>query len=137
MQSYLVESMPKSRIGTWLAPVIIVVVLLLLAIPGIFVFMSITAKPLHPNAQKVPSVIESAPLPAWTDAVEHGRQLVRSRLAERKLPGVSVAVGISGTLVWTEGFGFADIEKRVPVTPKQRFRIGTASTVLTSAAMGL
>lgn len=136
MQSYG-SYMPKSRIGAWLAPVIIVVVVLLLAIPGLFVYMNITAKPLHPNAQKVPSVAQSAPLPEWTEAVEHGRQLVRARLAERNLPGLSVAVGSGGSIVWTEGFGFADLEKRVPVTPKHRFRIGTASTVLTSAAMGL
>jgi CubicO group peptidase (beta-lactamase class C family) len=39
--------------------------------------------------------------------------------------------------VWAEGFGFADLEKRVPVAPNHRFRIGTASVALTSAAVGL
>jgi CubicO group peptidase (beta-lactamase class C family) len=39
--------------------------------------------------------------------------------------------------VWAEGFGWADIETHVPVTPDTRFRIGTASTVLTSAAAGV
>jgi CubicO group peptidase (beta-lactamase class C family) len=44
---------------------------------------------------------------------------------------------MGGDIVWAEGFGFADLESRVPVTPNHRFRIGTASTVLTSAAVGL
>jgi CubicO group peptidase (beta-lactamase class C family) len=33
--------------------------------------------------------------------------------------------------------GYADLENRTPVTPNHRFRIGTASPVLTSAAVGL
>jgi CubicO group peptidase (beta-lactamase class C family) len=53
------------------------------------------------------------------------------------LPGVSVAVGVDGEIVWAEGFGWADLERREPVTPHLRFRIGTASTALTSAAVGL
>jgi serine beta-lactamase-like protein LACTB len=48
-----------------------------------------------------------------------------------------VAVGVGGDVVWAEGFGWADLEKRVPVAPNMRFRIGHASTALTSAAVGL
>ena len=48
-----------------------------------------------------------------------------------------MAVGVGGDIVWAEGFGWANIENRVPVTPEMRFRIGTASTALTSAAVGL
>ncbi len=59
------------------------------------------------------------------------------RLTEQNLPGLSVAVGAGGDIVWAEGFGWADLEKRVPVAPETRFRIGTASTALTSAAVGL
>ena len=58
-------------------------------------------------------------------------------LVERNLPGLSVAVGVGGDIVWAEGFGFADLENQVAVTPDTRFRIGTASNALTSAAVGL
>ena len=57
--------------------------------------------------------------------------------AEQNLPGLSVAIGVGGQVVWAEGFGWADLENRMPVSPETRFRIGTASTVLTSAAVGL
>jgi serine beta-lactamase-like protein LACTB len=82
-------------------------------------------------------VTSSALLPTWANAVDQGRQIVRASLTEQNLPGLSVAVGIGDDIVWTEGFGFSDLENRVPVTPNHRFRIGTASTVLTSAAVGL
>jgi len=99
--------------------------------------MSATAAPLHPDPQRVASATKSAPLAKWSDAVERGRQSVRAHLSEKNLPGVSVAVGINNEIVWAEGFGWADIDKREPVAPDTRFRIGTASTVLTSAAVGL
>jgi CubicO group peptidase (beta-lactamase class C family) len=99
--------------------------------------MSLTATPLHPHAQDVPHVTQSAPLPRWAGAVEQGRQIVRTGLTEQNLPGLSVAVGVGSDIVWAEGIGWADLERRVPVAPSLRFRIGTASTVLTSAAVGL
>jgi CubicO group peptidase (beta-lactamase class C family) len=82
-------------------------------------------------------VTQSGPLPKWAAAVEQGRQIVRAGLTEQNLPGLSVAVGVGGDLVWAEGFGWADLENRVKVAPDTRFRIGTASTALTSAAVGL
>lgn len=79
----------------------------------------------------------AAPLPKWADAVERGRQIVRAGLTEQNLPGISVAVGVGQEIVWAEGFGWADLENRVPVAPRTRFRIGTVSMALTSAAVGL
>jgi serine beta-lactamase-like protein LACTB len=129
--------MSKSRIQTWLALFVVAAGLLLAAILGLFAYVSVTATPLHPDAQKVPSVTHSAPSPKWADAVERGRQIVRAGLTGQNLPGLSVAVGTGGDIVWAEGFGWADLENRVPVSPDLLFRIGTASTALTSAAVGL
>jgi serine beta-lactamase-like protein LACTB, mitochondrial len=126
-----------NRTETWLALIVASIGLLLVAIAGLFGYMSLTANPLHPNAQEVPHVMRSAPLPTWSDAVAQGQQIARAGLTEQNLPGLSVAVGASGDIVWAEGFGWADLEKRIPVAPNLRFRIGTASTVLTSAAVGL
>jgi serine beta-lactamase-like protein LACTB len=126
----------RSRTETWLALGAVAVGLLLAAFLGLWGFMSATA-PLHPKPQDVPAVKDSAPSPKWADAVERARQIARAHLIERNLPGLSVAVGAGGDIVWAEGFGWADLEKRVPVAPQMRFRIGTASTALTSAAVGL
>ncbi len=112
-------------------------VLLIIAIPGTWQFMSVTAPVLHPDPQAIPSVTRMTPSPQWSEAVDRARRIIRAALAEQSLPGLSVAVGIDEEILWAEGFGFADLKNSVPVTPDHRFRIGTASTVLTSAAAGL
>lgn len=99
-------------------------------------YIIVTAAPLHPQPQNVPSAMHSEPSPPWAQAVDRARRVMRTALAEQNIPGLSVAVGAGGDVVWAEGFGWADIEARAPVTPNTRFRIGTASTVLTSAAVG-
>lgn len=104
---------------------------------GIFTFFSTMETPLHTSPADLPSIPLAAPLPEWADAVEAGRRIARDGLVERNLPGLSVAVGIGGDLVWAEGFGWADLEQRVPLTPHMRFRIGHASKAVTSAAVGL
>jgi len=129
--------MPKIRIQTVLALFVGAFCLLIAAVGGLYVYTSATAPLLHPDPQNVPSVTQSAPLPKWADAVQQGRQIVRAGLTEQNLPGLSVAVGVGGELVWAEGFGFADLETRETISPDTRFRIGTASTPLTSAAVGL
>jgi len=129
--------MSKRRIETWLAVFVGAVSLGLLAIGGLWVYISATATPLHPNAQDVPSVTHSAPSSKWNAAVEQARQIARAHLVDQNLPGLSVAVGDGGEIVWAEGFGWADLEKKTPVARETRFRIGTASTPLTSAAAGL
>ena len=126
-----------NRTETWLTLIVLGVGLLLAALGGLWMYMSATAMPLHPERHRVPSVTHSDPSPRWADAVERGRDIMRQGLADRNLPGLSVAVGVGDDIVWAEGFGWADLDKRVAVTPNHRFRIGTASTVLTSAAVGL
>ena len=129
--------MLKSRTETWAALVVLGAGLLIAAMAGLWVYMSATATPLHPAPQDAPSVTHSAPSAQWAGAVQEGRQIVRAGLSEQNLPGLSVAVGMGGDIVWAEGFGWADLENRVPVAPDMKFRIGTASKALTSAAVGL
>jgi CubicO group peptidase (beta-lactamase class C family) len=113
------------------------VVLLIVAIPGLFVYMRVTATKVHRDSQSIPSLTNTPPQPKWAGAAEQSRQIVRASMSENNLAGLSVAVGIDGEIVWAEGFGFADIESRLPVTLNHRFRTGTASIVFTSAAIGL
>lgn len=127
----------RSRTQTVLAVGVIGVGLLITGVAGLFVYVSNTATPLHPNVQDVPSTPASSPSAEWASATAQAHQIARAGLAEQNLPGLSVAVGVNNTLVWAEGFGWADLEARVPVAPDTRFRLGTGSVVLTSAAVGL
>ena len=126
-----------NRPAIWLALIALAGGLVVAAISGLWAFMTYTAVPLHPNPQDVSSVTYSDPARQWTGAVEQARPIVRASLIEHNLPGLSVAVGAGGEVVWAEGFGWADLGRRVPVAPDTRFRIGTASMALTSAAVGL
>ena len=127
----------RLRTESLLALAVMGIGVLFAAILGLFAYMNATATPLHPDPHSVPSVTRSAPSPKWADAVKRGEQIMRAGLTEQNLPGISVAVGIGSEIVWAEGFGWADLEDRVSVTPDTRFKIGTASNALTSAAVGL
>jgi CubicO group peptidase (beta-lactamase class C family) len=127
----------KSRKQKWLVLIALPPFLIGVFVVGLFVYMNAAARPLHPDPQGVPSVTQASPSRQWSDAVNQSRQLVRASLTAQNLPGLSVAVGAGGDIVWAEGFGWADIEKRMPVAPGMRFRIGGVSMALTSAAVGL
>ena len=90
--------------------------------------------PLFAQASDVPSSVRSSPSSATAANVERARQLVRAAAHEQNLPGVSVAVGGGGRLLWAEGFGWRDVETRTPMTPDTRFTIGTAASTITPAA---
>ena len=128
--------MAKSRTEIALTAIVLAVGMVGAAILGLFAYVRATATPIHPDATSIPSVTHVAPLPKWADAVVKGRQIARAGLTEQNLPGLSVAVGADGEIVWAEGFGFADLETRAPVAPQMRFRIAEVSKPLTSIAVG-
>jgi CubicO group peptidase (beta-lactamase class C family) len=126
-----------NRAETWLGLIVLGIGGVILAVGGLWIYVSATATPLHPDAASVPSAAQADPARQWATAVEQARQAARTAVAEQNLPGLSVAVGVGDQFAWAEGFGWANLEKRVPAAPHTRFRIGTASIALTSAAVGL
>jgi serine beta-lactamase-like protein LACTB, mitochondrial len=77
-------------------------------------------------------IARSAELPA---IISQAHELVLKDVA--KVPGLSVAVAMDGKIVWSEGFGYADLEAKKPVTPTTRFRIASVSKSLTAAGLVL
>ena len=69
------------------------------------------------------------------DVVTAARALVRADLAARGYPGIAIAVSVDGETVWSEGFGYADLEHRVPMWPSVKFRVGSISKSMTAAAV--
>jgi CubicO group peptidase (beta-lactamase class C family) len=129
--------MLKSQIPKWASIMLLGVGLLVVGIPGLVLYIRITAPKLHPNPANIPEMTNSQPTAKWTTSVEQAREIVRASLSEGNLPGVSVAVGVGADIVWAEGFGFANFESSLPVTPDDRFQTGTVAMVFTSAAIGL
>jgi CubicO group peptidase (beta-lactamase class C family) len=64
--------------------------------------------------------------------LERFEQQVESLRGRLKIPGLSVAIVKDQDLLWAKGFGFADLENRVPATPDTLYSI--ASLTKTFAA---
>ncbi|MGE0552443.1 MAG: serine hydrolase domain-containing protein [Gemmatimonadales bacterium] len=79
----------------------------------------------------VPASRASAQAPRETRA----RQLLERYLEDQHVPGASAAISRNGRIVWSAGFGMANLELRVPATPETRFRVGSISKALTSVAV--
>lgn len=104
-------------------------------LPTVVLAVSVCLTPLPLYAQ---STLAEAQTPArYTHAIELARTLIDAVMEESGTPGMSVAVGIDGRIVWSEGFGYADVEQRIPVWEETKFRIGSVSKPVTAAAVGL
>ncbi len=132
----------RNRLPAWAARTALGLGVLIAVVAAFLTHTIARTASLFAQAQDVPSVMGSAPLPQYLPAVERARELVRAAIMEQNLPGVSVAVGIGlpsaasakeGTIVWAEGFGWRDAGTRTPVTPRTRYNIGTAASAVTAA----
>ena len=73
----------------------------------------------------------------YAEARENADRQAREWIA-RGTPGLALAVAVGGKAVYSEGFGYADLEERTPVWPTTKFRIGSISKPLTAVGlMGL
>lgn len=72
-------------------------------------------------------------LPAATRA--HIEKAASSFLAANSVPGIGVAVVQDGEIVWSQGFGMADLENFVPATSSTLFRLGSISKPITATAI--
>jgi CubicO group peptidase (beta-lactamase class C family) len=125
----------RNRLPAWAARTALAVGVLIAAFAAFLTHAVAVTVPLFAQPQDLPSAIDSAPSPRYAAAVERARELVRAAVLEQNLPGVSVAVGAGGTIVWAEGFGWRDVDTRTPVTPNTRFNIGTAASAVAAAAV--
>jgi serine beta-lactamase-like protein LACTB, mitochondrial len=124
----------RARAEAWLAVLFAAAIML---VGGAGLFFVFTISPVHTDPAAVPSTAAAAQAERYSSAVEEARRLARALLVDENLPGLSVAVAVDSEIVWAEGFGWADVERRAPVTPLTRFRLGAASKPLTAAAVAL
>jgi len=60
---------------------------------------------------------------------------IRGQIAYRNLPGIAVGVIQDQQLVWAQGFGFADVDKKIAMAPSTKFRIASHSKLFTATAI--
>ena len=56
------------------------------------------------------------------------------QLAETRIPGAAFVLVKDGEVVCAKGYGFADLERRVPVDAQTVFRVGSVSKTFTAVA---
>jgi CubicO group peptidase (beta-lactamase class C family) len=65
-------------------------------------------------------------------------RLIEQGMAKNKVAGLSIALVDNQRVVWSQGFGYADMERKVPATADTLYRVGSISKLFTdSAAMQL
>jgi hypothetical protein len=125
----------RNRLPAWAARTALTSGVVIAACAAFLTHAVAVTVPLFAQPQDVPSVVDAAPSPQYAPAVARARELVRTAILEQNLPGVSVAVGAGGKIVWAEGFGWRDVETRTSMTPRTRFNIGTAASAVAAAAV--
>lgn len=86
------------------------------------------------RAADVPAASDHAKAPLDVARIEavadaEGQWIIKRGSA----PGVCIAVGHAGKLIFVKGYGQADIENNVPVTPDSAFRIASVTKQYTAA----
>ena len=61
--------------------------------------------------------------------------LVSALMKEHRVPGMSVSVARYGKVLFSRGYGYADIAKREPVKPSSLFRVASISKPITAVAV--
>jgi len=68
-------------------------------------------------------------------AITQADALFQQAVASPTVPGISVAVAGREGVIWARGFGWADLESRVPMTTRTKMRIGSVAKPFTTAAL--
>lgn len=72
----------------------------------------------------------------YSEKIEKAQEIANQFLSDKKIPGMSISASVNGKLIWSEGFGYANIDTKQKVLPSvTQFRIASISKSLTAAAL--
>ncbi|HEY5757490.1 MAG TPA: serine hydrolase domain-containing protein [Steroidobacter sp.] len=72
---------------------------------------------------------------AAADRFDDLRQQIRTALVEESIPSMAVAVAKDGKILWQEGFGWADRERRIAATEHTMYSLASISKPITTTAL--
>ena len=71
-------------------------------------------------------------------AIRASTDSIHAFMKRSQVPGLAVTVMIKGKIIWSEGFGYADLEQQVRVDPsKTKFRIASISKSITATGLAI
>ncbi|HTQ11079.1 MAG TPA: serine hydrolase domain-containing protein, partial [Fimbriimonadaceae bacterium] len=68
-------------------------------------------------------------------AADRFDDFVKAKMAEEKIPGLQFAVSYKGKTVMSRCYGFADVDKKTPVTANTPFEIASVSKPIVATAV--
>jgi len=71
----------------------------------------------------------------YSEVVGALRPFIQQQMAEKGLPALSIAIIDDQQIVWAQGFGMADPQKKIPATANTVYRIGSVSKLFTDIAI--
>jgi len=74
---------------------------------------------------------ESSP---YASAIRAFEEFVIQQMALDKVPGLSVGF-IKDDFIWVQGFGYSDLENRVPAKPESAYRLASVTKTMTAVAV--
>ncbi|MFC4307965.1 serine hydrolase domain-containing protein [Steroidobacter flavus] len=72
---------------------------------------------------------------AQADDFDGVRQQIRDAMVEQNIPSIAVAVARNSQILWEEGFGWADVAKRVPADAHTMYSLASISKPITATAL--
>lgn len=118
-------------------PFICLFVILFLLGPGQSrqVFGKETAKKPSLEVLNKETVEVPAPPQLLPDQVEKIEAFIQRQMTTGKIPGLAVVIVMGDQTVYEKGFGFADLDKKIPVTPTTLFELGSTSKAFTGLGL--
>lgn len=97
---------------------------------GPFCFRVVQANVRVREPRKEVLAIDSKALESWLNA------LFAEEMKKQHLPGIAFVLVKDGRVVLSKGYGWANVEQQIPVTPERTvFRIGSITKVFTAMAL--
>lgn len=79
-----------------------------------------------------PAQSTQAPDP-YADKIREFESFVRAGLEKDKVPGMTFGFSVGG-YTWVQGFGYADLENKVPAKPESAYRLASITKTMTGVA---
>ncbi|NIR48491.1 beta-lactamase family protein [candidate division KSB1 bacterium] len=115
-----------------LRAILIVFILIIVLLRGLIWFTERSEKY---SDLYLPSCESKTENPKYLNQIQTARRHLFAMMKERDLPSASIAVSKNGKIIWTEAFGYADLEKRIIACPSTQYRIQSVSKPLSALAM--
>jgi CubicO group peptidase (beta-lactamase class C family) len=87
-----------------------------------------------PVAAQTPQPSARKSADQYADKLRSFEEFVRQQMEKNKVPGLTIGF-IKDDYIWVKGFGYADLENRVPSTGRSAYRYASVQKSMTAAAI--